>query len=72
LLPPFQTPSDYDSGKSTITLNGVHYYLVIDGYAFDNHHPTGKLLSSFRSGFVVASTPTTTEITIADLKPAQC
>lgn len=63
---------DYLEGKQPISLNGIHYYLEIDGYGFDNHHPEGKVISSFKSGFVVTTTPTITKITINDVKAGQC
>lgn len=62
---------DY-STKTAITLNGVHYYLAIDGYGFDNHHSTGKAMDSFFAGFVAPSKPKITEITVADLTVSQC
>jgi Papain fold toxin 2 len=64
--------SDYKNGGASISANGIHYYLVIDDYGFDNHHPTGKVMSSFISGFAVTGKPLLTEITIADLKSLQC
>jgi hypothetical protein len=63
---------DYENGDVSISQNGVHYYLIIDGYAFDNHHPTGKLTLPFFAGFIVSETPKITEITIANIRSVQC
>jgi hypothetical protein len=63
---------DYKGGKEPISLNGVHYFLDIDGYSFDNHHPEGKLPALFVPGFVVTTKPLITPITIDDVKSGQC
>ncbi len=62
--------NDFSPDKP-ITANGKHYFLNIDGYAFDNHHPTGKALNPFLSGFVTSGKFTITNINISELTTNQ-
>jgi hypothetical protein len=63
---------DYKAGNASITQNGIHYFLDIDSYAFDNHHPTGKLGTDFIKGFSATGKTTITPISIAEIVDQQC